>query len=45
LPPGLVHFGQTASLVPEAGQSIAAAHQELIARLADQIVSTMETPW
>jgi hypothetical protein len=45
LPPGLVHFSQTASLVPEAGQSITTAHQESIARLADQIVSTMEAPW
>ncbi|OHB80792.1 MAG: hypothetical protein A2W31_09005 [Planctomycetes bacterium RBG_16_64_10] len=45
LPANLIHFGQTATLVPEAGQSIATAHQETIGRLADQIVATMEAPW
>lgn len=45
LAPCLIGFEQTATLVPEAGQSIATAHQEAIARLAEQIVSTMEAPW
>jgi hypothetical protein len=45
LPATLIHFGQTSSLVPEGGQSIATANQEAIAGLAEQIVSTMEVPW
>jgi hypothetical protein len=41
----LVRFGQTSSLVAEAGQSIASANQKAISRLAEQIVATMEAPW
>lgn len=36
---------QVADFVPEAGQSIATAHQEAISRIAKQIVSQMEAPW
>ncbi len=45
LPPELVGIGQTATLIPEAGQSVATAQQQAIARLAQQIVGTMEQPW
>lgn len=38
-------INQTADFVPEAGQSIATAHQEAISRIAKQIVSQMEAPW
>ncbi len=45
LPPELLTTGQTSTLIPEAGQSIATAQQQAIKRLAQQIVSTMEEPW
>ncbi len=45
LPPELLPIGQTAALIPEAGQSDAVAQQQAIERLAQQIVSTMEEPW
>lgn len=45
LPPELVTMSQTATLVPEAGQSVATAQQQAIERLAQQIVSAMEEPW
>jgi hypothetical protein len=45
IPPNLVRIGQSAALIPEAGQSIATAQQEVIEALAEQIVSTMEMPW
>lgn len=45
LPPELLSIGQTSTLIPEAGQSIATAQQQAIQRLAQQIVSTMEEPW
>ena len=35
----------TTEVVPEVGQSIATAQQQAIQRLAQQIVSLMETPW
>jgi uncharacterized membrane-anchored protein len=38
-------IGQTAALLPEAGQSISTQQQAAIERLAQQIVSTMEEPW
>ena len=38
-------INQTASFVPEAGQSMATAQQEAIGKLARQIVSQMESPW
>jgi hypothetical protein len=45
LDPALVRIGQSATLAPQAGQSIASAQQKAIQRLAEQIVSTMEAPW
>jgi hypothetical protein len=41
----LVTVGQTANLVPEAGQTVAVSQQQAIERLAEQIVATMEEPW
>ena len=38
-------IGQTAPLLAEAGQSVAAQQQQAIQRLAEQIVATMEEPW
>lgn len=43
--PLLLNIGQTANFVPEAGQSLATAHQEAIQRLAEQIVGQMEMAW
>ena len=43
--PLLLNVSQTASFVPEGGQSLATAHQEAIHRLAEQIVGQMELPW
>ncbi len=45
LPPELLPVNQTASLIPEGGQSIATSQQQAIERLAQQIVSTMEEGW
>lgn len=45
LPPSAIGIGQTTQLIPEVGQSVAVAQQQAIARLAEQIVATMETPW
>ncbi len=45
LPPELVTISESATLIPEVGQSIAVAHQQAIQRLAEQIVSMMEAPW
>jgi len=45
LPQELLPFGQTSTLIPEAGQSVVTAQQQAIQRLAQQIVSTMEEPW
>ena len=45
LPPELIDISQTATLVPEGGQSIVTSQQQAIDRLAQQIVSTMEEPW
>jgi len=43
--PLLLNVSQTASFVPEAGQSLATAHQEAIHRLAEQIVGQLELAW
>ncbi len=40
-----IPMGQTAALLPEAGQSVAWQQQVAIERLAQQIVATMEEPW
>ena len=45
LPAELLPIGNTSTLSPEAGQSVATAQQQAIGRLAQQIVSTMEEPW
>jgi hypothetical protein len=45
LPPELVPVGQTGQLIPVSGQSVASQQQLAIARLAEQIVATMEEPW
>ena len=40
-----IYFGQDARFVPEAGQSIDTATQEVIEALAERIVSQMEVRW
>ena len=45
LPEELALVGGTATFIPEAGQSVAVAHQQAIQRLAEQIVAMMESPW
>ena len=45
LPPEVIDIGASANVVPEVGQSVAVAHQQAIARLAEQIVALMEAPW
>lgn len=45
MPPELVTIGQSASAVPEVGQSVATAQQQAIDRLARRIVALMEAPW
>lgn len=44
IPPEVL-ISQSATLVPEVGQSIATAHQAAIDQLANQIVALMEVPW
>jgi hypothetical protein len=43
--PVTMSVAQTASFIPEAGQSLATAQQEAIVRLAGQVVSQMEMAW
>jgi hypothetical protein len=45
LPPELLAMNQTATLIPEGGQTLVTSQQQSIVRLAQQIVSTMEEPW
>lgn len=45
MPAALLYVGQSASFVPEGGQSLTTAQQETIDRLARQIVGHMEMPW
>ena len=45
LPPELTTVSASATVVPEVGQSIATGQVEAIDKLAEQIVSMMETPW
>lgn len=45
LPADLVQIGQSSSVIPEFGQTIATAQQTAIDRLAQQIVALMEAPW
>lgn len=41
----VVSISQTANITPEVGQSITTGHQEIVQRLATQIVSQMEAGW
>jgi hypothetical protein len=45
VPPDLLEVGQSSTLLPELGQSVATAQQQAIQRLAERIVATMEEPW
>ncbi len=45
LPDPMLQIGQEASFVPESGQSLATAQQELVRKMAQQIVAQMEMPW
>jgi len=45
VPAELATISESASVVPEVGQSVATAHQQAIHRLAEQIVAMMEAPW
>ena len=45
IPGSLTEITETATLVPEYGQSITTAQQVVIDRLATQIVGMMEAPW
>ena len=45
LPADFIPITQTATMLPEPGQSDASAQQQAIQRLAEQIVATMEEPW
>lgn len=45
VPEELTLVTQSTSFVPEVGQSMATAQQEIIKRLARQIVALMEAPW
>ncbi len=45
LPASVVDVGQSSSVIPEVGQSIAVGQQKAIERLARQIVGLMEAPW
>jgi len=45
MPATSVDVGQSAMLVPEFGRSIASTQQEMIVKMAQQIVGLMEEPW
>jgi hypothetical protein len=45
IPESLLQLAGTGVAVPEFGQSIATGQQQAINRMAEQIVSLMETPW
>jgi len=45
LPAASVDVGQAAMLVPEFGRSVASTQQEMITKMAQQIVGLMEEPW
>ncbi len=45
LPPGLSGSIQDGAWLPAAGQTVASNQQEVIERLAQQIVGSMEEPW
>jgi lipopolysaccharide assembly LptE-like protein len=45
LPPEMVALNQTTQLIPEYGGSTVAAQQQVMKRLARQIVDLMQVPW
>jgi hypothetical protein len=45
LPPSALSVTGTADVTAEVGQSVATSQQDAINRVAEQIVSMMETPW
>ena len=45
LPAASVDVGQASMLVPEYGRSVASTQQEMITKMAQQIVGLMEEPW
>jgi len=45
LPAASVDVGQASMLVPEFGRSVASTQQEMIIKMAQQIVGLMEEPW
>ena len=45
LPPEMVSLNQTTQLIPEYGGSTIAAQQQVMKRLAKQIVDLMQLPW
>jgi hypothetical protein len=45
MPAASVDVGQSAMLVPEFGRSVASTQQEMIVKMAQQIVGLMEEPW
>ena len=45
LPAASVDVGQASMLVPEYGRSVASTQQEMIIKMAQQIVGLMEEPW
>jgi hypothetical protein len=45
LPPELIDINNTAHIVPEYGSSTISAQQQIIKRLAKQIVDLMQVPW
>ncbi|NIL97568.1 MAG: hypothetical protein GTO53_08020 [Planctomycetales bacterium] len=45
LPDSLTIVEESAILVPEVGQSLASSQQQVVHRLAEQIVAMMEVPW
>ena len=45
LPPEMIDINQTAHIIPEYGSSTISAQQQIIKRLAKQIVDLMQSPW
>jgi hypothetical protein len=45
LPPAFVEIGQSAAYIPEYGQSYATSEQQIVKKLAQQVVGLMEKPW
>lgn len=45
LPPEMIDINQTAHIIPEYGSSTVSTQQQMMKRLAKQIVDLMESPW